>query len=170
MSFICNGKPDYQWRATLKKLEPHVFQQFMYKAGSLRNALDAKRGLDKEPEVITQANLSDLYLHDGLLMDAEEVQAWNDVGIDVAVSRIKGIASNARDLQSTIFQVCIAGIGPMQIRCVDYIKGEDQIDHYACEEVNNWIKKGWRILSVVQPPDCSFPTFVMGHVDEEPHR
>lgn len=174
--FICNGKPDYGWLKKIKALEPHVFQQWLNRALSLKAEIAKRRGLDKEQETLTQANFPDMYISDGLLMDAEEVSAWNEVGIEIAVTRVKGIASNARELQQMIFQVCIAGLGPLQIQCVDYIAAEPNngsLSHdmgYALEEVNRWITKGWRILAVVPPADCSSPVFIMGHIDKEPHR
>lgn len=171
--FICNGNPEYGWLKKIKALEPHVFQQWLHRVPSFRLEIAKKNGLDKEVAT-TQANLPDIYLSGGLLMDEAEVQAWNDVGVEVAVTRVKGLASNAQELAQTIFQVCIAGIGPMQIKCVDYIAGDasngGRDTGYACDEVNRWIAKGWRILAVVPPADCMFPIFVMGHVDKEPNR
>lgn len=173
--FICNGKPDYGWLKKIKALEPHVFQQWLNRAPSLKAEIQKKRGIDsKEHEPLTQANFPDLYINDGLLMDEEEVSAWNEVGVEIAVTRVKGIASNARELQQIIFKVCIAGIGPLQIQCVDYIAAEpinsDRDVGYGIEEVNRWLAKGWRILSVTPPADNSFPVFIMGHIDKEPHR
>lgn len=172
MSFLCTGSPEYSWSKKVKALEPHVFQQWWNRVPGLREEIQRKRGVyGQDHAPINQANFPDVYLNgEGMLMDEQEVQAWNEIGISIEVKRIKGLATNARELAKTIFQVCIAGVGPMQIQCVDYIKGEDGVDDWQLTEVNRWIAKGWRILAVVPPADCKFPTFVMGHMEKEPHR
>lgn len=168
MSFICNGSPEYGWCDKVKKLEPHVFRQWLNKAVSLRKHLDSKdvgrEAGDVTSATVNQANFPRLYCSDGLLMDAEEMEAWNEAGVDITVKRVKGLASNARELQQTIFQVSIAGIGLMQIQCVDLL------EDCCTNELQNWLDRGWRILAVCPPHDTRRPSYVLGHVDKEPHR
>lgn len=169
MSFICSGTPEYGWLKKVKELEPHAFRQWLNAVPSFRQYLankDHHRSGDSPTDwtEFTQANLPDAYLSSGLLMDGDEVAAWTDAGIEVSVSRVKGLASNARQLADTIFQVSVANVGIMQVQCIDFL--ED-----ACtNEVQNWLDKGWRILAVCPPNDTRRPTYIMGHVDKEPNR
>lgn len=169
--FICNADPEYGWIKKIKALEPHQFQQWWYAAHSLREHVAKKKspygdgGEDINPASINQANFPEsLYFSGGLLMDDDEVNAWSAVGIVLNVSRVKGLRSNARELQQTIFQVSVASVGLMQIQCVEVL------EDCCTDELQRWLDKGWRILAVCPPNDTRRPSYVMGHVDKEPHR
>lgn len=168
MTFICNGSPEYGWTKKVKGMKPHDFIQWFNRCPALRQAMSkARYPGDDETDIsqINQANFPEQSrFHDGLLMDGDELEAWADAGIKVEVSRIKGLASNARELQSTIFQVSVANVGLMQVQCVEVI--ED-----ACtDEIQRWLDKGWRIIAVCPPNDSRRPSYIMGHFDKEPHR
>ena len=169
--FLCNAEPEYGWVKKLKELEPHQFRQWWNAVPSLRQAVAKKKspfgdgGEDMDPNSVNQANFPEsLYISGGLLMDDDEVNAWSDVGIELRISRVKGLRSNAKELQQTIFQVSIPGIGLLQIQCVDYLKD------CCTDELQRWLDRGWRILAVCPPNDTRRPSYVMGHVDKEPHR
>lgn len=157
--FLCNGKPEWQWQDKVINLEPHKFQQWRNGVPSLRKHF--------HPDT-NQANFKEhfkgVHVYEGLLMDADEVAAWGDAEVEVTISRIKGLASNARELQQTIFQVSIAGIGLMQIQCVELL------ENCCTVELQNWLDRGWRIVAVCPPNDTRRPSYIMGHVDKEPHR
>jgi hypothetical protein len=159
MTFICAGKPDYGWLDKVKKLEPDAFVRWRNGAVSMR---------DKIGPLATQASLTENawhYLPDGnALMDDLEIQAWNDAGIEISVRRVKGLASNARELQQTIFQVSVANVGLLQIQCVEVL--EDCCTY----ELQRFLDKGWRIIAVCPPNDTRRPSYVIGHMDKEPHR
>lgn len=170
MSFICNGSPQHGWLDIVKKLSPEAFVRWRNGAVSLRTddaTVDAFHRGSKIGPLDTQASLegkSEYSFGRDLLMDDVELSVWNEAGIRVEVSRVKGLASNARELQQTIFQVSVANIGLLQIQCVEVL--EDCCTY----ELQRWLDKGWRILAVCPPNDTRRPSYVLGHVDKEPHR
>lgn len=162
MSFICSGKPEYNWRVKINELTPDVFQTWWSHVPSFRAMICKKEYWkdDLDPKTVTQATLPpNIHVYEGILMDAEEVQAWTDIGIEISMSRIKGLTSNARELQQTVFQVSVAGIGLMQIQSVDVL--ED-----CCTDIlQKHLDKGWRILAVCPANDTRRPAYVIGHIN-----
>lgn len=168
MTFICQATPQYDWLKKVKALEPHKFQQWWNAAISLREKVGKDSAAiaddDLGGRVINQANFPDVHTYGGLLMDDAEVKAWNDAGVEVTVSRVKGLASNARDLPNTVYQISVASVGLLQIQCAEVL------EDCCTNELQNWLDRGWRILAVCPPNDTRRPSYVMGHMDKEPHR
>lgn len=156
MTFLCNAKPEYGWLKKIKGLEPSEYIQWRNGVVSLRD----KIGQTNQAELKD----SDVRCWEGLLMDGDELAVWNTAGVEMSVSRVKGLASNARELQQTIFQVSIANIGLLQIQCVEHL------ENCCTNELQGYLDRGWRILAVCPPNDTRRPTYIMGHVDKEPHR
>lgn len=171
MTFLCNADPEYGWQKKVKALEPHQFRQWWNAAPSLRQVVAKKKspfgdgGEEMDPNSVNQANFPEsMYFNGGLLMDEDEVAAWADVGIELRISRVKGLRSNARELAQTIFQVSVANVGLMQIRCAE------QLEDCCTDELNRYLDRGWRILAVCPANDTRRPTYIVGHIDQEPHR
>lgn len=163
MSFICSAKPEYQFQKKLLELKPHEFVQWRHQAISLNGK--ARWGTEIAfPKTQAEIKADGHYSLDDLLMDSDEVAAWADVGIELSISRVKGLASNSRKLPDVIYQISVANVGLMQVQCVEVL------EDCCTDNVQQWLDKGWRILAVCPPNDARRPTYVMGHVEKEPHR
>jgi hypothetical protein len=167
--FICNAKPEWQWDKKLAKLDPVSFRSFINRAPSFRQAVLKTRGADSEDhsEVSqTEAAKGGHHMYDGLLMDVHEVEAWTEAGIELSMSKVKGLGNygGGRDLPTVIYQVSVANVGLMQVQCVEIL------ENCCTDELQRWLDKGWRILAVCPPNDARRPSYVVGHVDKEPHR
>jgi hypothetical protein len=157
--FLCVGKPDYQWEKKIAALEPHQFAAWKKGAASLRDKLDA--------DGVNQANFKEKlgYVHD-LMMDSDEVAAWTEAGVDITMSRVKGLASpgRGRDIPQAVYQIAVANVGLLQIQMVDYL------EDCCTNELQGYLDKGWRILAVCPPNNTRRPTYIIGHFERDKRR
>lgn len=154
--FICVGKPDYGWFKKVKALEPHAFQQWRNGAVSMREHL--------KPEVNQASFVDPSYNYRDVLMDSDEVAAWTEAGIEITMSKVKGIGSNSRSLPDVIYQISVPNVGLMQVQLVEVL------EDCCTNELQGWLDKGWRILAVCPPNDTRRPTYIVGHTDREKAR
>lgn len=155
-TFICTAKPAYNWQETIAKLEPHQFEAWRRGARSLADKLKDSN------QATFKADVSHIW--EGLLMDGEEVDVWDKAGVELTISRVKGLASNAAHLPDVIYQISVANVGLMQIQLVDVL------EDCCTDELQRQLDRGWRILAVCPPNDARRPTYVMGHFEKEGHR
>lgn len=151
--FICKATLPYDIDKKLKALDAITYDNFRRRVISCRDKLPATHA------ELSTAKLDAWSLGHDLLIDGDELEAWSDVGIDLTVGRVKGLASNARDVSNTIFQVSVANVGLMQVTAVEVL--EDT----CTDELQRWLDKGWRIIAVCPPNDARRPTYIMGHTD-----
>lgn len=152
MTFLCKGSVEYGWEEKAKKLSPEAYAELRKKVweGKLPETQD---GIDEFKKANWQR--SDI-------MDDVEVTGWTDAGIDVSVSRVKGLASNSKELAQTVYQVSVANVGLLQIQTVRLL------EDCCTDELQGHLKGGWRILAVCPPNDARRPTYIVGHFDQEP--
>ena len=153
-NFICCGKPSYDWEKKLKGLTPDAYSSFRRRVLSMSLPADA-------------SEIKNTYIHDGLIMEGDEVDAWAGVGVEVTVSRPKGLRSSSEDLHKTVYQIAVANVGLMQIQRVEVIDGADWRDEWQVNELQRWLDRGWRLLAVCPPNDDKMPRYVVGHFDKE---
>lgn len=152
--FVARGRPHYGWAEIIGKLPPEAFEKWKAGANSLREFF--------KPETTAETVKKDCSNQYGdLIMDAEEMGAWNDAGVTVEVSRVKGLASNSKELAQTVFQVHVANVGLMQIQLVEVL------EDCCTNELQDWLKRGWRIIAVCPPNNTRRPAYVIGHTDTE---
>lgn len=155
MSFLCQATPEYGWEKKIQELGPPAWFTWRSGAHSIRDTFT--------PET-TQANYKCPWEKGrDLLMDAEELDVWNKAGIEMHVSRCKGMASNARELQNTIFQVHVANVGLLEIKMVEVL------ENTCTYELQKWLDRGWKLLAVCPPNDARRPTYIVGHHSKEGH-
>ena len=152
-NFICCGKPAYDWAKKVAALSPSDYAAFRRRV--LSTSLPASLADMKEEW---------RYSGDGLIMEGDEVDAWAGIGVEVAVSRPKGLRSSSEDLHKTVYQIAVANVGLMQIQRVEVIRGDDDYNLY---EIQKWLDRGWRLLAVCPPNDDKMPRYVVGHFDKE---
>jgi hypothetical protein len=169
--FVCHAEPGYNWLDVVKKLQPHEFIQWLNRCSSLKEAMRRGNGYDDDskvdPATVTQAGFPEAikrHCISGLVMDASELAAWAEVGVEMRVTRIAGLASTSTDLHQTIYQVSVANVGLMQIQTVEVL--EDT----CTDELQRWLDQGWRILAVCPPNDARRPTYVVGHFEQGKER
>lgn len=152
--FVCSGRLEYGWEAHLATLDDARYAEFrrVVRVRELPEALPS----DCTPEERAKP-LKALYLHE-MPMTSDVVNAWNEIGVNVSVSRVAGLASNSRDIHSTIYQISVANVGLMQVQSVKVL--EDCCTDVLQDELSN----GWRILAVCPPNDARRPSYVVGHV------
>lgn len=158
MSFIANVRLPYGWEKTIEALDVPDYNAWRNGALSIRDKW--KESPDGAPE----KRIPDIGYTREFIMDGEEVESWTKAGVVLEMSRVKGLASNARELPATIYQISVANVGLMQVQCVEVL------DNCCTNELQAWLDRGWRILAVCPPNDTRRPSYVVGHVDKEPHR
>lgn len=151
--FICVGQPQYGWDKKLEALDGVAYANFRDRARSCR---------DKLPKSNIAGAFGNLWFNE-LLMDEDEVDAWNSIDVKVEIHRMKGLASNARQLPETIYQISVANVGLMQIELVDYL------EDCCTDQLQNYLDRGWRILAVCPPNDARRPTYIIGHTNRKAH-
>lgn len=156
MSFICKGTIPYDVDKKLKALDALTYDHFRRRVVSCRDKLPATHAELQTGKVDAWS------LGHEVIMDGDELEAWADIGCDISVSRVKGLASRDSNPVKAIYQVSVANVGLFQIQRVDYL--ED-----ACtNELQRWLDKGWRIIAVCPPNDARRPTYIMGHFEKTP--
>lgn len=151
--FLAKADLEYGWKKKLIELMSTDLDAYL--------ALRGKVKLYKLP--LTQEELEKLseWQDKTDFVDGAEVEAWNSVGIDVKLSRMKGVASNSRDLRQTVYQISVANVGLIQIQRVDVL------EDCCTDELQRWLDRGWRLLAVCPPNDARRPSYVMGHFEKE---
>lgn len=155
-SFICAGKPDYDWYKKVAALTPDAYSHFRRRVLSLDLPTNQAEVKDKHQ-----------YLSNDLVMEGDEVDAWTHIGVEVTITRPKGLRSSSEDLHKTVYQIAVANVSLMQIQRVEIVGGTEWRDEYGVAEIQNWLDRGWRLLAVCPPNDDKSPRYVMGHFDKE---
>lgn len=154
--YVGVASPDYNYEKMVQGLT--VSQWLAFKNGTP----SLNEYWLKHPDV-TQAEFKPGWLHHELTMDSVEAEVWMACGIKLTFSRLKGLASDSRDLPKVCYQIAVANVGLLQIQKVDVM--ED-----ACtDELQKWLDRGWRILAVCPPNSTRRPDYVMGHFEKEGH-
>lgn len=151
--FLAKADLEYGWKKKLLELMSTDLDAYL--------ALRQKVRLYKLPT--TQEELEKLseWNDKADVIDETEVEAWTSVGIEVRLSRMRGVASNSRDLRQTVYQISVANVGLMQIQRAEVL------EDCCTDELQCWLDRGWRILAVCPPNDARRPSYVMGHFEKE---
>lgn len=160
MTFVCNVKLSYDWAKKVAvlseekylKLRDRVTNEAMLKALVPPLDFDATKAA------------SEFQYYNDYFMDESEVTAWADAGVELTMSRIKGLASPDGDIRNTIYQISVANVGLMQIQTVDVL------ENCCTDELQRWLDNSWRILAVCPPNDARRPSYVMGHFEKDATR
>lgn len=152
--FICVGKLEYNWDKKVKALDHQDYQR-------LRDGVRCAEMKKILPQIQSDFNVGSSYLHFDYLMDADEAKLWMDVGVEVTMSRLSGVASNARELHRTVYQISVANVGLMEIRRVEVL------EDCCTDDLQRQLDRGWRLLAVCPPNDARRPSYVVGHMKEE---
>lgn len=150
--FLCIGAPEYGWEDKLKKLTPRQWDDWKRRAVSMAKHFTAETN---------QANFKPGWVSE-LMMDGEEVEAWGDAGINITMSRVKGLASNSEELHKTVYQMSVANSGLMNIQKLDILEQGEVRD------VQYMLDRGWRIVAVCPSNKGDLPDYVMGHFEKDP--
>lgn len=156
MTFICAGKPGYRWETELAKLDGIAYTLFRERARSVKDKLPLSNTGEKPFE--------DIHLFGDLIMDDDEVSAWNNAGVEITMSRISGLRSDSRELANTTYQISVANIGLMAVQLVEVL------EDCCTDNLQNYLDRGWRILAVCPPNDTRRPSYIVGHTEKEGHR
>ena len=148
MSFLCNGSPGYDWQKKVTALEPGAYKHFREQTGLV----------EQLPNVNSEENLKKVWLHD-LLMDEGNVEAWNAIGVEITMRKVKGLASNATKLPDIVYQISVANVGLMSVTRVDVL------EDCCTDNLQTYLDRGWRILAVCPPNDTRRPTYIVGHTN-----
>lgn len=152
--FIATGDLEYGWKKKLIELldkNPEAYRVLrgrvkMYELPHTREELEKMNDyLHKKQEII----------------DDRELEAWTDAGIEVKMTRVRGVMSNAQDVRKTVYQISVANVGLMQIQRVEVL------EDCCTNELQRWLDKGWRLLAVCPPNDTRRPSYIMGHFEKE---
>lgn len=154
--FIAKAELEYGWLKKLLELfdkEPDAYRRLRERVKMY--ALPHTRvELEKIDEWNIQAKKSDM-------VDDLELEAWTSVGIEVKMSRVRGLRSNDPDIHNTIYQISVANVGLMQIQRVEVL------EDCCTDELQRQLDRGWRLLAVCPPNDARRPTYVVGHFEKE---
>lgn len=160
MSQIMKIEVDYTQAARLKEITPEEY-------ATLQKQVDL--GL---PESREELSTWSSYTAVGTI---EDLQLLSDLGIQVKVSRVRGIFAeslpnpnnlaaylNRPPSQTQIVNVAIPNAGLFSV--VQVMVLED-----ACtEELQRRLDDDWRIVAVCPPNDTRRPTYILGHMNREP--
>jgi len=152
--FIAKGELEYGWKKKLLELfdkEPVAYRRLRERV-KMYDLPHTREELDKLNEY-TDRKLDTI--------DDLELEAWTSVGIEVKMSRVRGLRSNDPDIHKTIYQISVANVGLMQIQRVEVLE-DCCTDHLQRE-----LDRGWRILAVCPPNDARRPSYVVGHMEKE---
>ena len=152
--FIAHGKLEYSWKKKLLELfnkDPDAYRRLRsrVKIVALPHTLEELEKLN-EYGSFTENLIDDL-----------EIEAWVNVGIEVTMSRVRGLRSNDPDIHKTIYQISVANIGLMQIQRVEVL------EDCCTDELQRELDRGWRLLAVCPPNDARRPSYVIGHIEKE---
>lgn len=150
MTFVCSGQPGYSWKSVVQKMSAERYAAFRVETGCA-----------ELPEGNTEEALKSVYLHD-TMMDDEQVRAWMDAGVEITMHRLRGLASNSRDLAQTIYQISVPSVGLLQIQSVRVL------EDCCTDALQDELRAGWRILAVCPPNDTRRPSYVLGHAEVRP--
>lgn len=155
MSFICQAHPGYDWKKSVLALTPGQYMTWRERAKrSYPELPDNQASFDPKKDYGVSA-------YSPVTMDGDEVEAWTAVGIELAMSRVKGVASNSADVRNTIYQISVANVGLMQIRRVEVL------EDCSTDDLQRELDRGWRLLAVCPPNDARRPSYVVGHFEGE---
>lgn len=155
MSFICSAKPAYNWNDTVAKMTAPEYDRWVRVARrSYPELPDNLASFDKKKDY-------GVVSWHPVVMTGDEVECWSSAGIELTMSRVKGVASNDTDVRNTIYQISVANVGLMQIQRVEVLE-DCCTDHLQRE-----LDRGWRILAVCPPNDARRPSYVVGHMEKE---
>lgn len=156
--FVCRGSPEYNWKDSVAKLSPEAFEEWRSACPSISDHTKDK----------TQEEVCKQYLGNEMMMDDEEVAAWNRIGVEVRIKRLRGLTGpssrDARAMAETIIQVAVSDVGLMQIKDVDVL------EDCCTDNLRDYLKADWRILSVIQPNGARRPTYIIGHVEADANK
>lgn len=147
---LMNARPGWGSGKVLSELAPEKYAE-------LRAALP---GL-KLPEDQTVVDKS---WHPGeILMDDAEAAVLTAVGIELSVSRIKGLSGPPPESWKAgggpVTHVSVANIGLFAVRRVEVLEN-------ACTyDLQSWLNRGWRLLAVCPPNDQRRPDYILGHTE-----
>ncbi len=156
MSFIASAKVEYGWARKVAALDYQDYAAF-------RARIRHPEMLKALPDRGFNAEKAEAAFHSwtDMLVNGDEAQAWTDIGVEITMSRVKGLASDEKDIRNTIYQISVANIGLMQIQRAEVL------EDCCTNELQSWLDKGWRILAVCPPNDTRRPSYVMGHFEKE---
>ena len=156
MTFLCSGKLEWGWEKKVLALTDERYAAL--RAGVPRVELPEVR-----PDDASGLKKVDMVYSDRV-MDGDEVEAWTSAGVEVTMTRLRGLMSNSRDLAQTVYQISVSGVGLLQIAAI--IVEED-----ACTDgIQDLLDAGWRILAVCPPNDARRPSYVLGHAERSMRR
>lgn len=152
--FIAQGKLEYSWKK--KVLELFNKDPEGYRRLRTRVKLVALPHTQEELEKLNEYS----YMNE-IVIDDLELEAWTSVGVEVTMSRVRGLRSNDPDIHKTIYQISVANIGLMQIQRVEVL------EDCCTDALQSELDRGWRILAVCPPNDARRPSYVVGHFEKE---
>lgn len=161
MTFLANASLGYGWAKKISALDDAKYSAFRARINNekLLAALpEARADFDEKKAENEAPSYTDFFL------DSDEAVAFGDIGIELTLKRIKGLATSSRDIRNTIYQISVANVGLMQIQKVQVL------EDCCTNELQGWLDRGWRILAVCPPNDARRPSYVMGHFEKEPPR
>lgn len=154
--FIAKAELEYGWLKKLLELfdkDPAAYR--LLRERSKMYALPLTRQeLEKIEEWGSGAKKSDI-------VDDLELEAWTSVGVEVTMSRVRGLRSNDPDIHKTIYQISVANVGLMNIQRVNVL------EDCCTDDLQYELDRGWRLLAVCPPNDARRPSYVVGHIEKE---
>lgn len=153
--FIAQAKLEWSWKKKLLEL--------FEKDPSAYRLLRDRVKLVQLPHTYEELEKLSEYEHvnGNHVIDDRELDAWTSVGVEVTMSRVRGLRSNDPDIHKTIYQISVANVGLMQIQRVEVL------EDCCTDELQRELDRGWRILAVCPPNDARRPTYVVGHMEKE---
>lgn len=153
--FIASANLEYGWKKKLLELfdkDPAAYRLLRDRV-KLVELPHTREELDQISEYLPMGG--------DHIIDDRELDAWTSVGIEVTMSRVRGLRSNDPDIHKTIYQISVANVGLMSIQRVEVLEdcGTDALQYQ--------LDRGWRILAVCPPNDTRRPSYVMGHFEKE---
>ena len=155
--FLFSASLDYSERGKFSQMPPDEWQ-----------ALKSKLPAGRLPE--SQTDRYGGTIASEWVCDLAEAQTWNDAGITIGVSKLRGVAypvtpaDAVRDALRgaggpTIVNVSVSNVGLYDVKAVHY-------EEDCCtERLQCFLNLGWRLQAVCPPNDKRRPTYIIGHHD-----
>ncbi len=152
--FIATGKLEYAWKKKVLELfdkEPDAYRMLRSRV----KLVELPHTRDELEKLNEYASMRDT------VVDDLEVEAWTSAGVEVTMSRVRGLRSNDPDIHKTIYQISVANVGLMGIQRVNVL------EDCCTDDLQYELDRGWRLLAVCPPNDTRRPSYVMGHFEKE---
>lgn len=133
-------------KPALQKLTPEAYTEI----------LPRLKFLEELPA--TQEGLGKWFVWEALATSDEAQIITDELGVDITVSRMRGVQSPRAAFEKTgdTFQISVANVG---LLAIDHVS---VLEDCCTDALQDELKKGWRIIAVCPPNDKRRPTYIIG--------